>query len=79
MSVRAIAVHDPKNHRLRVVSRRVLPPRVIDRRQRWVNTAQTERAPGIRAQFRDDERLVRLKLIMLGGIVVLAALLETPL
>jgi len=79
MSVRAIAVHDRKNHRLRVVPRRVLPPRVIGRRQRWVNTAQTEPAPGIRAQFRDDERLVRLKLIMLGGIVFLAALLETPL
>jgi hypothetical protein len=79
MSVRAIAVHDHKNHRLRVVPRRVLPPRVIGRRQRWVNTAQAEPAPGIRAQFRDDERLVRLKLIMLGGIVFLAALLEAPL
>lgn len=79
MSVRAIAVHDRKNHRLRVVPRPVLPPRVIDRRQRWVNTAQIEKAPGIRAQFSDDERLVRLKLIMLGGIVFLAALLEAPL
>ncbi|HET6781357.1 MAG TPA: hypothetical protein VFH67_04615 [bacterium] len=74
MSVRAIAVQDRKRHRMRVVARPLDPPRVIRRRHRWVNTAEIEQVRG----FRDDERLVRLKLIMLGGIVFLAALLETP-
>lgn len=79
MTVRAIAVQDRKRHRMRVVARPLDPPRVIRRRHRWVNTAQIEQVRGFRAQFRDDERLVRLKLIMLGGIAFLAALLETPL